>query len=422
VESLHEPIEPADLDAHVLGRLVEQLILEQQGLDPFELLLGAGILAYPDYEAWRMGRRVELQSVLRLGAAETAAILERAAQQAVVSGLLARDMEHRRWCDAGDDASPPLTIGTDTALRRALGKCYQPPPRDRQLDLFYDGGAVALEQSLRDALAERRLADARAACARLLERGADSAAIADWLSLLDALDAVGDLPPPVASFTDEAAARLEEIDRLVSIARRRLGHRARDLLAVLWNDVAQQFQSLRFDANAPRLHASWVLAQLERWADARAAIEAEPDWSAEPLLLARHAAVCRRGDDRNAALKDWFALCWLHPDAADSVLGAVDLPDKALAARWSEFCDLDPPAPPLPALETEDFPAWCLLADPGLAASAPPAADDADPDRADAYAAVRALIMEPADLDRRRRLGDLHPTLLRTFLERLPRA
>jgi hypothetical protein len=422
MDSLHAPTEPADLDAQALGRLVEQLILEQQGLDPFELLLAAGILAYPDYEAWRMGRRAELQSALRLGAAETAVLLADAARQAEVSGLLARDIEHRRWSDDEDGARTPLSIGTDPTLRRAVAKCYQPPPRDRQLDLFYDGGAVALEQSLRDALAERRLADARAACARLLERGSDGAAIADWLSLIDALDSSGDSPARVPCSAEEAAARLEEVDRLVPIARRRLGYRARDLLAVLWNDLAQQFQSLRFNADAPRLHASWVLSQLERWADARAAIEAEPTWRAEPLLLARHSAVCRRGGDRTAALKDWFALCWLHPDAADRVLGAADLPDKALAARWSEFCDLDPPAPPLPALETEDFPAWCLLADPGLAASAPPAANDADPDRADAYAAVQALIMEPADLDRRRRLGDAHPTLLATFLERLRRA
>jgi hypothetical protein len=82
-------MDPADLSPERLARLTEQLMLEQQGLDPLELLLTIGALAYPDYEAWRMGRRPELQSALRLPVADIVTLLQRAAAQAAAAGLLA---------------------------------------------------------------------------------------------------------------------------------------------------------------------------------------------------------------------------------------------------------------------------------------------------------------------------------------------
>ena len=48
-----------------LGALVDRLLLEQGRLDPLELLLAADVLAYEDYEAWRMGQRPGIQSALR---------------------------------------------------------------------------------------------------------------------------------------------------------------------------------------------------------------------------------------------------------------------------------------------------------------------------------------------------------------------
>ena len=37
--------------------LVDRLLLEQGRIDPFELLLASGLLAYEDYDDWRSLRR-----------------------------------------------------------------------------------------------------------------------------------------------------------------------------------------------------------------------------------------------------------------------------------------------------------------------------------------------------------------------------
>lgn len=415
---MYETTADDDTDAptqEALARRVEYLMLEQQRYDPLELLLSTGILAYSDYEAWRLGQRHELQSALRLGLREVLELLRQAAQQALSAGLLAKAAEHRRWGEGVDNA-PSLVVGPDAALCRALGCVYEPPPRDRQLDLFYDSGAVAMEQRLSEALLEQRLDAARAAYAELSRRRPDTPKLTDWSRLLAALDDTA--PAPAACLTaQQLRLKLDQLAAVAPLAHRLLGPRARDCLALLWNDLERRTADLDFDPQAPRLHRSWVLAQLQRWAEVRTSVEAVLDWRAEPELLARHAAACRRSDDRPSALCDWFRLCWAHPHQADAVLSDPELPDRGLAELWSAYGDLDPPAPPTSALETGDFPAWCVLSDAGLAEPAPAEPTGADPRRATAYRAALALAMRPHDIDRRRALGDAHSTLLAHFLQ-----
>ncbi len=411
-------MDPADLSPDRLSALTEQLMLEQQGMDPLELLLASGALAYPDYEAWRMGRRPELQNALQLPVADVVALLRRAAAQASAFGLVAERTDRRRWGDAATDTAPePLRIGADANLCRLLGSTFEPPPREQQLDLFYDSGAVAIEDSLRRALQARRLDDARAACGRLAERGEVGQTLADWLRLIAALDSVAGTDDDALTADPTPEERLDEVDALAPIAERRLGRSgARDMLALLWADLARLTAGQPFDPGQPRLHASWALARLGRWQEVRDAVEAEPDWPAQPKLLELHATACRHTGDPTAAMGDWFQLCWLHPEAAEATLGARDFPDAQLARCWSAFCDLDPPDDG-PALETEDFPAWCLVTQPALAATAPAKPDGADPDRAAAYRAARTLAQAPDALDQRRALAAAHPTLLATLLQ-----
>jgi hypothetical protein len=134
------------------------------------------------------------------------------------------------------------------------------------------------------------------------------------------------------------------------------------------------------------------------------------------MLLERHGRACRLSGDTRAALADWLALCWGHPDTAERVLGARDFPDPRLAAHWLAFCDLDPPDGPAPPLETADFPAWCLLVEPGLAAEVPADQGPPEPLRAAAYRAALALARTPDDVAQRRALGAAHPALLAAFL------
>jgi hypothetical protein len=405
------PIDPSDLGPHELAGLIERLILEQQGLEPVELLLAAGVLAYPDYEAWRLGHRAALQTALRLPLTETLALLRQGEQLARAAGLTPAAVDYRRW----GDHPVPIRVGPSAALNRALATRYVPPAHRRQLDLFYDSGTVALGRTLQEAVLARRFGDARAACGKLRERDPAHARLGDWLRLIDTLERSSRMPGPGPSRPD-APARLRDIDAITPVAERLLGHGARDCLAPLWAGLASAADGLRFDPGEPRLHASFALARLGRWPEVRAAIEAEPRWRDEPQLMERHARACRRSGDARAALADWLALCWVHPDTAERVLGAGDFPDARLAARWGAFCDLDPPDDAARALATGDFPAWCLLVEPSLAPDAPPDPAVADPDRVAAYRAALALASAPDDLDQRRALGAAHPALLAVFL------
>ncbi|WP_058555727.1 hypothetical protein [Thiohalocapsa sp. ML1] len=405
------PIDPSASSAAELASLIERLILEQQRLEPLELLLAAGALAYPDYEAWRLGQRAVLEDALRLQLADTLVLLQRAEEQARCAGLVGAPTDYRRW---GDDAAP-LHVGPSPALQRALATLYAPPPDRRQLDLFYDSGAVVAEETLREALLARRFGAARDACDRLRGLAPAHARLGDWQHLIDTLDPTARHTGPDASRVG-AAALLHAIDAITPTAERLLGRRARDCLALLWAELADAADGSDFDPAAPRLHASHALAWLGRWPDVRAAVEAEPGWSDEPVLLERHGRACRLSGDHRAALGDWFALCWAYPDTAERLLAAGDFPDPRLAAHWVAFCDLDPPAGSAPPLETADFPAWCLLVEPGLAAEVPADQRVSDPGRATAYRAALALARAPDDVGRRRALGAAHPGLLVAFL------
>jgi len=64
------------LSNNALGSLADRLLLEQGRLDPLELLLAADLLAYEDYEAWRMGHKPTTQGLLRAAPADVAELLE----------------------------------------------------------------------------------------------------------------------------------------------------------------------------------------------------------------------------------------------------------------------------------------------------------------------------------------------------------
>lgn len=114
---MNEPLPDRDLLA-----LVDRLLLEQGRLDPFELLLAAGLLAYQDYEAWRMGRMPDIQGALSVAPGEAAGLLERAAAYARGQKLAATSLEHNGW--GGLDQ--PLRIGTDAGLIRGCAAAFAP--------------------------------------------------------------------------------------------------------------------------------------------------------------------------------------------------------------------------------------------------------------------------------------------------------
>ena len=147
---------PSDKD---LLALVDRLVLEQGRLDPLELLLAVELLAYEDYEAWRLGRVAALQPLLGLPPDESAELLCRAATYVRAQGFAATPVSHLGW----GPRPQPLVIGPHPALARACAEALA-PARDRpRLDLFLDSRVLLLETRVCDALAGRRPGEALAA-------------------------------------------------------------------------------------------------------------------------------------------------------------------------------------------------------------------------------------------------------------------
>ncbi len=381
-----------------LKALVDHLLLEQGRLDPLELLLAADLLAYQDYEAWRMGRKPDIQSALPGSPADVAELLEQAASYAAGQKLSATPLEHRGW----GSLDAPLRIGSHARLVRACSASYAPPVDRPQLDLFQDSTALVLEEEIRRALVERRADLAREQAARLLREAPRHRHLQGFLRLIQAADD-SDIASP--------KERLVELLAIEPLARELLGYRDRDFLAPHWSAHAESLSGRPFDAAEPQLHASFPWARAGRWEAARQAIEAESDWLREPALLLAHAEACRRQGDKMAALKDWMWLCWEHPFEAERVLASAGFPDPGLAEHWADFGDLDPP------LETEDFPAWLLLQEPSTAVSVTPDSVPAD-ERYEAYGLLQRLVIGEDDIELRRELSEIHPQLLGLFLAR----
>lgn len=382
--------------------LVDGLLLEHGRLEPTELLLAADLLAYEDYEAWRLGQRSDLQGALRIGPEEAAALLRRAAAYASAQRLAPNDVEYRGW----GGADRPLSIGSHDGFVAACAIAYAPPADRTQLDLFQDTSAVLAEEEIRRALAERRIEDARQQMGRLMQQNPRHSRLGGYLQLVQAIDegAAAEAPP---------AERLCDLEAIGRLAEELLGHRARDLVTPLWVGFAEQLSGQAFVPGHPQLHASHAWARAGRWDAVRDAVEAELDWRNHPSLVLSHAEACWRRRQAAAARCDWMWLCWEHPSAAEHAFANRAFPDRRLSDHWSRFGDLDQ------ALATEDFPAWLLIADPA-AAAVPPEVAPSD-ERGAPYRLLHALTGDGDTISRRQELAEIHPGLLEMFLAQRPK-
>jgi len=328
---------------------------------PVELLLTLGWLRYTDYEAWRGGACPTLQSVLDGDARHAVALLKEAAGWAEALGLLPQRQVYLGW---GDIAGRPLAFSDDgwSDADAVLATHYVRPavPADgSQLDIFLDSGPVTALQDLRAALCARDPNGARRSLANLASKAPRHRLLPAAARLIDMLaDRAAPLLPEA---TESELHTLENI--LLPTAREVLGSDARDLLAPFWRRLADALAGVPFDPQRPALHASYAYSRCLDWRRVVAAVEEVPNHPAEPALLAPLAAARRQVGNRNGAIEALCLLCWHFPAAAETLLDDAEIPDVTLHDAWIEFCDLDLDPPP----ETCLFPAWFLLAEPGLA-------------------------------------------------------
>lgn len=384
---------------------VQQLLLDQGAYSPMELLLTTGLVAQGDYFAWRRGEIGSLDEALgdRLAAR---GLLETAQAFALKLGLAAERVGYEGWeANAGLD----LLASFDQGLNALLRTHYRRIPVDGegQLDLFLDSGATAALNDLQAALLRRNPDDAREALVGLIKIRPGRAA-ARLASIL--IEALWTVPPA----NHEQA--LEQLERMraewAPAASHLLVGRAQDFLRPLWQGIALGLDPSRFEDADSERHVSWIHRQCLDWENVRTSILAVPDHQNVPVLVERLAEAEWWLRDRAAAVAHWFALCRVAPERFKAALDAPRIPDATLLEAWraARASDIEP------EVTIAWFPAWMLLAEPGLAGVLDCVGGERPPDRA--FDLLKALLTtEAGNMERRAELAAVHRGLLDKFLE-----
>ena len=392
--------------SHDAQALVQQQLAAHGACSPLELLLETNRLDYDVYRAWRRGERATLDGVLIDGARDTRTWVEDVASWAQSLHLNAEIVD---LYGIDDNAGAPLTASADTQLDELLHTEFRLAADRVQLDLFLDTTEAAAVDALVEALSAH---DATAAQARLQELRRVNAAhwAADEAALL--IEALRTAPPCGAA---QGLRRLETLERQwLNAACAVLRTGARDFLTPLWRGVGQALEGVPYHPARPRQHSSWAYLNGLDWDNVKRTAQGVDGYRREPALLERLAEAEWRLRDRAAAVALWCLLCWRWPERFEATVDAANFPDHALKTAWLAAQE----SRTVPAITTEWFPAWLLVAEPGLAGELTPRHGTSDPERAfDLLLALFAGGSDRQDLDNRRALHALHPRLLERYLE-----
>jgi hypothetical protein len=318
----------------------------------------------------------------------------------------------------------------------------------RQLDLFVDGRDALLLHEVVTGLLGRDVVRAETGLRRLHQEHPGHVDLGVLTVLVDALTArlpasathatasathaTASAARAAASTTCAAAPvnhatlteRIEATERaLVPGAWRFLGKDAAAFLRPVWQALAATAGHLQFDPAHPRAHRGWLCQQHGEWAEVRAAVEAEPDWAATPLLrywlgLAQHHLGAHE-----IAIRLWLPLCWTDPLLFAK--HAPTLPNPTIREAWAAFergarfeesvANTTPTA--------AWFPAWLVLCHRGLTRLFPA---DEIPEGGNAARVFRHLLallpLEQRGLSdelvrQRRALRQIDPDFFRYYME-----
>jgi hypothetical protein len=335
-----------------IRRIVDELLLDFGRYEPLELLQCEGRLMYADYEVWRRGEADNLDDLLIGDIGEIKKRLETAVGYAKEQKLEQESLEYPGW---GTHSQKMLEAHSDPQLNRLIGTLWQPPAERPQMDLFMDSPALSLGNGLRDSLANGDPDSARKLLEQLYDLDAGHPELAMFEQLVLAQERAAQ---PVTNIAEE----LEWLQSDISPAAHEvLKRRASDFSAPLWQRLSIALADHPFDSEQPNMHLSYTAMQTQDWHTTLSAIESEPDWSNQPILLIRRMNVCSKLHDEAASHLSCFLLCWQFPDSLATAFN--DFPASLLKSEWHRFQALEA------SLETDQFPAWLLIRYPALSKS-----------------------------------------------------
>jgi len=325
---------------------VDQLLLEQGEYIPLEFLLAEGHLLYSDYEQWRNGNLKLLDDELAGDLPQIRKDLTRAVVYVRALGLQPTPIDYHPW-----GGSKTLRFSSDVLLESLFHEGYCKNEEQPQLDLFMDTTGANLANDIVLALGRR---DADVA-GELLEKLYHTDPAQHRLGKLELLlEAMRQQDLPITEPEEELADLQDEIQPL---AVEMLGRESRPYMEPLWRRLGEALAGRIFDPQQPELHRSYTALRNLDWMAVIEAVEAEPDWRKQAVLLQRHARACDHLQRPAEAMLDRFQICWRFPEQAAPAQtdATVDL-----IRAWELFQNLEP------ELEPSLFPAWLLIIRPGL--------------------------------------------------------
>jgi hypothetical protein len=336
---------------HHIQHLVDQLLLEQGEYRPLEFLLQEGRLSYADYEAWRTGELDFLDEALFGDPDHIQQDLLQAEEYLQRRGWQAETLSYEAWRRHGHAGSRPLRFSANTNHDARFHRRYRKPEDQPQLDLFSDAPATTLFNGITRALIDRNPPEARRQLERLYETAPDHIRLGELERLVEAAEGLN-------SLVSDAAAELHALQQtLTPLAEDLLGKDSRNLLIPLWRRLSCALRDQPYRSTEPELHLSYTAGRALDWEAVRRAVEQEPRWHTDAVLLLRHAQACDQLHQQAAALASWFELCWRFPAQGDVLASSGN---HELRRQWTAYLDLDPELP------VQSFPAWLLLSKPGL--------------------------------------------------------
>lgn len=329
---------------------VDQLLLEQGEYLPLEFLLQEGRLMYSDYEAWRNGELDTLDETLFGDPEHIQQQLMQAEEYLLRRGWQSESMSYQAW-GGKNNASRPLCFSENSNLNSCFHRRYYKPQDQPQMDLFTDAPATNLVNGIIQALIGRNATEARRQLEGLYDTAPDHVRLGELERLVEAAQG---LDSPVSDVASEMHSLQESI---VPLAEGLMGNNSRNLLIPLWRRLSIALKDQPYQVSLPELHLSYTAGQAMDWDTVRQAVEREPHWQADLVLLLRHARACDHLHQQDAALLSWFKLCWQFPQQCDALESSGN---HELRQQWIAFLELDPELP------AQSFPAWLLLSKPGL--------------------------------------------------------
>lgn len=229
-----------------------------------------------------------------------------------------------------------------------------------QLDLFVHGRDVVLRNGAVAALARRDAAAAEEALAALRSQCPADRLLQPMTTLLKAMTA------PAARFADhqQAADALQIIDVAVAPAAADVfgAREAEGWLAPSWRALASAATRLPYDSKFPNAHAAAFLLRSRDWAEVEARTRDIASWRRIPAPLAWMAEARFGRGGLEWAWSLMAELAWIDPPCFDALARRLESPPLHRLLD-----DFDAEFQPGDEAQLAWFPAWALVAEPGLA-------------------------------------------------------